>query len=137
MDSNVLVPVIVALVTAVCGVPTMTYLGQRFSTKTASTDALRKQEMDLQIAWRAEQAQSFTSLKQEHRALTEEFRAQAQRLDTTERRCAGVEDDLKEQTQKVEQLIRENEGLTSRVRTLEADLLKAYRENDVLKRGQP
>jgi len=115
----------------------MTYLGQRFSTKTASTDALRQQEMQQQISWRAEQANAFTVLKQEHRALTDEFRAQAQRLDTTERRCAGVEEDLKEQTQKVEQLIRENEGLTSRVRTLEADLLKAYRENDALKRGQP
>lgn len=135
MDSNVLVPVIVALITAVAGVPTMTYLGQRFSTKTASTDALRQQEMQQQIAWRAEQAEAFTLLKQEHRTLSDAFREQSVRLDATERRCSGVEDELKDQTAKVERLIRENGELKSRIQTLEADLLKAYSENASLKRG--
>ncbi len=128
-------PLLLAVIAGLTGVPVMNYLGQRYLGQTTAADKLRAAEMEDRLAWRAEQQREVQSLKLENRTQQEALRDLEKRHYEVERVCITMRAQLDAQATEVARLQTAEKELKNRIRDLERELLAAYAKINSLQGG--
>lgn len=141
MDSWV--PIIVAIVTGLTGVPVLNFVGQRYLGRVSAAEKLREAELADRLAWQKQQQRDMTDLRTRNRTMEEALRDTERRCDELERKQVAMAEQLARQTSELETL-RASDAQKSteiiqhqnRIRSLEAELYRTQQELQVERRAR-